>query len=111
MKINTRAKYLDLTPPINQYLEQKIGSLARFIKSFDKDGVAEIWLEISRTTKHHRRGKVFRAEADLRLPGKILRVESENCDIRVAIDQIKDKLQREIKKYKELIRKIPKARE
>ena len=101
MKINTRTKDLDLTPSIRTYIDQKIGSLSRFVKSFDKEGLVEIWLEISRTTKHHRRGNVYRAEADLHLPGKILRAESENWDMRVAIDEIKDKLQREIKKYKE----------
>ncbi len=105
MKITIRTKEVDLTSPLNQYINQKIGSLSRFVKSFDKEGVAEIWLEISRTTKHHRQGKVFRAEANLRLPGKILRAESENWDIRIAIDQIKDKMQREIKKYKELTRR------
>ena len=40
---------------------------------------------------------------------KILRAEHSDWDIRVAIDKVKDKLQQEIKKYKEI--KIEKCRE
>jgi len=37
----------------------------------------------------------------LDLPGKVLRAEHEDWDARVAVDQMKDKLKREIIKYKE----------
>ncbi len=102
MKINTKSTNLDLTPALKDYIETKIGSLSRFLKRWDAEGTVEIWIEVARTTRHHHKGNVFRAEADLRLPGKVLRAEDEDRDIRTAIDRIKDKLKREIEKYKEL---------
>ncbi len=93
---------LKLTPAIEDYIRQKMErDLARFVRRLDEKGAAELFVEIARTTRHHRRGDVFRAEADLRLPGKVLRAEAEEWNIRVAVDRVKDELQREIKKYKE----------
>lgn len=102
MVINIKATNLKLTPAIEDYINQKIErDLAKFVRRLDEKGAAKLFIEIARTTRHHKQGDVFRAEADLRLPGKVLRAEAEEWDIRVAVDQIKDELQREIKKYKE----------
>ena len=100
MKLNLKATGLDLTPSIKEYCDEKIGSLAKLVQRFDAEGAAEVWLEIGRTTKHHHKGPVFRAEADLRLPGKVLRAEQEDIDVRAAIDRIRTKLRLEILKYK-----------
>ncbi|MBI4119429.1 MAG: ribosome-associated translation inhibitor RaiA [Parcubacteria group bacterium] len=100
MKISIKSTHLELTPAINAYVEDKIGSLAKFVRDWDKEGVAEVHVEIARTTEHHHKGPIYRADADMRLPGKILRAEHEDWDIRVAIDQVKNKLQQEIKTYK-----------
>lgn len=99
MKINIK-KTTDLTPSLEIYIEEKLAPLAKFLQKFDETGEAEIWLEISRTTRHHRKGEVFLAAADLRLPHKILRAEEYAEDIRKAIDQAKDTLRLEIEKYK-----------
>lgn len=100
MRINIK-KNLDLTPSLRTYIDQKLVPLAKFIKKFDETGEAELWLELSRTTRHHGKGEeVFLAVADLRLPHKILRAEEYAEDIRKAIDQAKDTLRLEIEKYK-----------
>src|SRR5258708_650299 len=99
MKITIK-KTFDLTPSLSLYIENKLSPLAKFVKHFDETGEAQIWLEISRTTRHHRKGDVFMAAADLRLPGKILRGEAEAENIRKAIDLVKQELQSEITKYK-----------
>jgi len=101
MKINIKSTNLDLTPALKEYIEDKIGSVKKFLERWDPEGVVEAWVEVGRTTKHHHKGNVFRAEADLRVPGKVLRAEDEDFDIRVAIDRVRDKLKREIEKYKE----------
>lgn len=100
MKTNIKATNLDLTPSLTVYIEEKLGGLSRYIKRFDEGGVAEIWLEVGRTTRHHHKGNVFRAEGDIRLPRKILRAEANGADIRTAIDALRDKLHLEIEKYK-----------
>lgn len=102
MKISIKATKLELTSAINEYIEQKIGSLGKFVKNFDREGAVEIKIEIARTTKHHNKGPVYMAEANLRLPGKVLRAEHTDWNIRRSIDEIKDELQGQIKKYKSL---------
>ena len=99
MKINIK-KTTDITQSLRIYIEEKLEPLAKFVQRFDETGEAAIWLEISRTTKHHKKGEVFKAAADLRLPGKILRAEEYAIDIRTAIDQARDTLRIEIEKYR-----------
>lgn len=102
MNFHLKVTNFKLTPAIESYVMQKFDKdLERFIKKLKEKGAVELFVEIGRTTHHHRQGDIFRAEADLRLPGKVLRAEAEEWDLRVAIDQVKDELQREIKKYKE----------
>jgi len=97
MKIIIKATNLKLSPSIKQYIETKIGGLEKFIKA----SPYEIWVEVGKTTHHHHKGQVFRAEVQLKLPGKGLRVESVKNDIHLAIDEVKDQLQRELKQYQE----------
>ncbi len=100
MKINIKKTSELITAPLAEYIEDRLMSLAKFVKHFDETGEAEIWLEISRTTHHHKKGDVFMAAADLRLPNKILRAEALAEDIRTAIDEVRDTLHLEIEKYK-----------
>jgi len=100
MRINITTT-IDRTPSLENYIERKLAPLSKFIREFDETGEAEVWIEISRTTRHHRKGEVFFAAADLRLPKKILRAEEYAEDVRTAIDRVKDTLRLEIEKYKE----------
>lgn len=98
----TIKKSLDVTPSLEIYIEEKLAPLAKFIKAFDRDGLLELKLEVSRSSMHHHKGdEVFVACADLRPPGKILRAEASAADIRTAIDEVRNILHGEIKKYKE----------
>ena len=100
MKITIKTTGLDLTPSLKTYIERKLGALTKFVKRFDETGQAELWVEVARTTRHHRHGDVFLAEADLRLPKKILRAEESGEDVRTAIDLLQRKLHSEIEKYR-----------
>lgn len=100
MKVNIKSTNLDITQSLKAYINKKIKVLEKLVARFDLEGGVEMWLEVARVTKHHRKGDVFRAEADLRLPGKILRASEENIDIRAAIDIVQNKLRGEIMKYK-----------
>lgn len=101
MQINIKATGLDLTPAVRVYIENKIGSLDKFLKRFKAQGEVKAEIEIARTTRHHRKGNVFYAEANLYLPKKIIRAEHSDWDARVAIDIVKDKLKLEIQRHKE----------
>ena len=110
MQINIKATEFDLTPSLKTYVERKLGTLVKFIPDLDETGQPELYVEIGRTTRHHQHGPVFRAEADLRLPRRVLRAEHVDEDVRSAIDKLKDLLHLEIEKYKKKSVRRPKVR-
>ena len=99
MKIIIKATNLKLDLKIEEYVKEKIGGVDKLLNSIDKN-VVEARVEIGKTTKHHQKGDIFRAEVNLSLPGQLLRAEAEEWDLKVAIDQVKNELKREIKKYR-----------
>ena len=100
MKILIKHTNLDATPAIDEFVQEKINSLSKLLTRWERgpDSVVAR-VEVSRTTQHHHKGNVFRAEVTIDLPGRILRAEHTGDDVRVAIDLVKDKLHREITKY------------
>lgn len=101
MVINIHAVKLDLTPSMKKYIETKILSLSRLLKRFEEKREILVNFEISRTTRHHKHGEVFYAEANMRLAGKLLRAEAYHADARGAVDAVKDILREGIGSYKE----------
>jgi len=90
---------LELTPAIEERIEEKIGGLDKLLDDIDRE-VIRTRVEIGKTTKHHQKGDVFRAEVNLTLPSRLLRSVAEEADLRTALDQVKNELQQEIKKYR-----------
>ncbi|MGB9743322.1 MAG: ribosome hibernation-promoting factor, HPF/YfiA family [Minisyncoccales bacterium] len=115
MKIVIKTTKIDLDDALRAYLEEKINSLERYLKIFQDetyyDGFfgkgkpkVEAWVEVERTTQHHRQGPIFRVECQMRFPQKSLRAESVQDDLKLAITEAKDELQRQIKQYKEKLK-------
>ncbi len=92
---------LELTPAIKEYIEEKIGACADIVSRFEENDEVTAFCELARTSKHHTHGNVFYAEVTLGLPGKTICVDAEHSDARAAIDEIKDLLKLELRKYKE----------
>jgi ribosomal subunit interface protein len=114
MKITIQTKNITLTQAIEDFIEEKINSLEKFIKviydgphyssSSGKEKAAVLALvEIGKETMHHRKGPFFRAECEINFPGKKIRAEAFSKDLRAAIVEVKDELQRELKEEKEKI--------
>ena len=99
MRIITKYTNLNATPAIDVYIANKLGALQKFIKPWEVNTEIIVRVEIARTTNHHNKGDIFYAEANIDAIGKLIRATHEDWDIRVAIDQMKDKLQKEIKKF------------
>ncbi len=98
MRYSVKGTNMELTPEVSTYIEEKIGSLDRFIKHVDS--AVQGWVEVGRIGKHHQTGKVWRAEVQIHLPGRSMRSEAVAKTIFLAINEVKDKLQRELKQYK-----------
>lgn len=101
MKIIIEASGMDLTPALKTYIESKLSSLFKITKKFEGEGNGELFVEISRTTRHHNKGLVFAAEANLKFGKTLLRAEVGGENVRAAIDILKDELKREIINFKE----------
>jgi putative sigma-54 modulation protein len=100
MKIEISSKNFDLTPSITQYIEDKLGLIAKHIQKFELEGDLHLKVQVGRTTEHHNKGEVYEAVVDLPMPGTNLRAADSSEDLRAAIDVVRNNLEREIEKYK-----------
>ena len=99
MKIRIKTTNIKLTPAIEEYVNNKIGGIDKMLGGMNREAI-KAKVEIGKTSQHHRKGDIFRAEVNLTVPGELLRTEAEEWDLRVAIDQVKNNLERKIKKYR-----------
>ncbi len=95
MQISIKGTNLDLTQPIKDYVEEKIGHLEKYLGKIDQ---AKVELE---RDKHHHSGNVMRAEVMLIVGGKIMRAEASSEDIYASVDLIVPKLKEQISKFKD----------
>lgn len=101
MRITIRSKNLVITPPLRSYIEQKIlKSVKRLLKGTAAMDLPILDLEFSRTTQHHRKGRIYYAEVNLSVGKRRLRASAEAEDIRAACDLLEEKLEREITRFK-----------
>lgn len=98
MRVTIKATNLDLTPAIKKEILEKIATLDEFIPRIDTS--VEAFVEVALTTYHHRKGKIYYAEVNIKVPGKIIRSEAKEENLSQAITVVKDELQRTLKKYK-----------
>jgi len=114
MKIVIKSTNFKLTPVLKNFVEEKINPLEKFAKILYSEKYyghffgkgkprVEAWIEIGKETLHHKKGPFFWAECQMRFPGKSIRVTGRAEDLKVAITEVKDELQRELKEYKEKI--------
>ncbi len=99
MNLNIKTTNISLTPAIKDYFEKKLMSLDKLV-DFDRDNVL-IQAELGKTTHHHNKGDIFRAEINLRVSGNNYRAVSEAEDLYAAIDAVKDVLTQEVKSGKQ----------
>mgnify|MGYP001615987025 FL=1 len=97
MKINFKATNLELTPETLDYCREKLAGLDKLLAG---DESVFLDVELGKTTRHHKQGQVFRAEMNLRTAGRSFRSEAIAEDLYAAIDEVKDELQSEVKRYR-----------
>ncbi len=87
---------IELTDAIVAAIQKKIGMLDKYLAHMGTP--KEIRVEVGKTTHHHKKGRVFRVEVNLRLPAHLLRAEATSYKLYDAIDLAKDEVKREISK-------------
>ncbi len=106
MKVNIKSTNLKLTSGIKKAIEEKIAPLDKFLPNANMP--VKAFVEVALETKHHKKGGIYYAEANIQVPGKIIRSEAKEESLYKAINEVKDELQLLLKKYKN--RQIAKKR-
>ena len=101
MNVKIKGTNIELTSYLSKLVEEKIKSIEKLLPE-NPDLIIEV--ELEKTTKHHQKGDLFRAEVQVEVPGgKMLRAVSIKEDFRSALTDVKDELQIQIKKHKDKI--------
>jgi len=99
MKYNVNTTGFPLTPAISDYLDKKISHLDKFIIPNLEESVM-CYVEVGKTTNHHKTGDLFRAEFTIHIGGKSFRVSTEREDLYIAIDEALNEAAEELKSFK-----------
>lgn len=102
MKLDILYKNITSDEPLKFFVNDKIGGLEKFIGA----GPIEARVEIGLPSKHHRSGRIYYAEVNLKVGGKLLRATCQHEDLRNAIVDAKNELQRQLKKFKDKKRNL-----
>jgi ribosomal subunit interface protein len=97
MATNIKATNIDLTPSIGDYVNKKIEMISKFVE-FDQE--INIYVEVGKTTNHHKQGNYYKAEFDVSVDGEKFFTISEKSDLYKAIDDSKDQIVKKIKNFK-----------
>lgn len=92
MQINLTGHHVELTSPLREYVNNKLGRLERHF-----DHVTNIHVILSVEKLRHK------AEATMHVSGGNLFADATEEDMYAAIDALTDKLDRQVKKHKEKI--------
>lgn len=96
MQIIIKGTKLDLTDALQSYIEERIGGLRKFLPKVEPASVV-CRVEVERSMNgHHKKGDVFRAEANLDIWGQVWRAEGASDEVYAALDKVHDELKREI---------------
>ncbi len=97
MNTNVKSTNLRLTEAHKNLIREKIASLEKFYPQ-----ILQADVEIEKTTNHHKKGDIYRAEVNLEIPNNpMVRSESRKESLEAAFTDVKNQLQRELREIKE----------
>jgi putative sigma-54 modulation protein len=94
MKLAIHGNHIEVTPALRQYVE---GKLDRVRRHFDQVIEAEVQLSVEKLLQ--------KAEITLRVSGTALHAESAEEDLYAAIDTLMDKLDRQVIRHRDRVKK------
>lgn len=90
---------IDVTPSIEKHVRDKIGSISRMLDP-KHESLAEVRVEVGKSTEHHHKGKVFYAEANLKIGKEFFRATANHEDLHTAVNEVRDGLKDQLRKHK-----------
>ena len=97
MNLTISGHHLEVTPPLRAYVEHK---LDRVTRHFDQVVDVSMLLTVDNQREKDRRQ---RAEVTLHVKGRDIFVEQADQDLYAAIDQLMDKLDRQVMRHKDRV--------
>jgi len=94
-KTDIYIKDMELSDELHNYIEKKAEKLDKFLKMIDEKRIDLAYVKTAREPDNK-----FVAQITLRGRGFILRAEERASEIKAAIDQVLDKIERQIERYK-----------
>jgi putative sigma-54 modulation protein len=101
MRLQVKGKNVEVPPTMREYAERKLGKLERQLAD-----QTQVEVELS----EHRNPSIAEsqvAEATIFAKGATLRARGASTDMKASIDELVDKLERQVKRYRELRRVEP----
>ena len=96
MKIIISGKQLKVTDAIRKYAEEKINKISKY-----SDAITEVDVVLTvEDTKSE--GPVHKADGLVYASGTKIKIEAEDKDLYAAIDELSDRLERQVRKYKQI---------
>ncbi len=100
MQLIIKGKNVEVSDPLREYVERKIGRLDRYLPDVDE---ARVELSVQKAKSNQDRQVV---QVTMRSNSTILRAEERSADMFAAIDAVRDKLQRQMRRLKERPRRL-----
>lgn len=98
MNIRTKATNITLSPAINEYLDKHIRKIVKLIGS---NPAIQCDIELGRTSDHHQKGDIFRAEISIHGAGIDAYASAMAEDLYRAIDEVRSEILHELKNRKD----------
>ena len=90
---NINGSNMELTEAIKDYAIKKIMTLEKYLVDYSP---VDVTIEVGQTTNGQNKGKIFKAEVNIKIPGNFIRATETAEDLYESIDKVKDHLQRQI---------------
>ena len=104
MNITLQGTNLDLNDELRDLVNDKLEDCFRPLKDVDQDPI-QVDIELEKTTRRYHQEKedeqLYRAEANVSIPGRLIRVEESAPEVERAIVEMKHTLTREIRQWRE----------
>jgi putative sigma-54 modulation protein len=103
MVVRVQGTNIDLSDELYAYVQDKLADCFRALGQLDTDSV-HVDVELERTTRRHPQEqgeRRYRAEANVTVPGRLIRAEGSADDMRSAVVEMKHRLTRELRDWRE----------
>jgi putative sigma-54 modulation protein len=101
MQLQVKGKNVEVSPAIRAYAEEKLAKLSKQLPE-----LLQVEVELS-AEKNPSIAASQIAEGTIRTKGPTLRARASAAEAKVAIDQLAEKLERQVKRYREKRREEP----